>query len=520
VAHDLGRAGLSLSELVSSLALATDLAMGHPLEQGLGACLVGTRMAELAGLPPEERRITFFVALLRHIGCTTENDSLGALVGDEVALSAELNPLTGAKGSEYLAAFFRFATAGRSPADKVRIGGRLAWGLRGFGAANRAICEVAQLLATRLGFEPAMVAAVATVYERWDGKGIPNHLHGEQVPLPVRMSQVADLVAALSDLGRPGIVELVRSRAGSGFDPAVVDLFVRHSDELLAALAVPSRWDAVQRLAPQPADLLDGDRLESALHVVADFADLKSPYLVGHSSGVAALARAAAEQLRLPADDCADVGWAGLIHDLGRIGVSATVWGKPGPLAAGEWETVRLHSYQTGRVLGRAPFLARLCALASLHHERLDGSGYFRGSTAAQLPPAARVLAAADAYHAMREPRPHRPALGADAAAGQLDADVRAGRLDRDAVDAVLAAAGHRVARRKRYTGGLTPREIEVLRLLARGVPTRDIARTLVISPKTAGNHIQSIYGKAGVTTRAAASVYAMQHGLVDPFPG
>jgi len=118
----------------------------------------------------------------------------------------------------------------------------------------------------------------------------------------------------------------------------------------------------------------------------------------------------------------------------------------------------------------------------------------------------------------MREPRPHRAPLAADRAAAELDGEVRAGRLDRDAVDAVLAAAGHRVGRRKRYPGALTAREVEVLRLLARGVPTRDIARDLVIAPKTAGNHIQSIYGKTGVTTRAAATIFAMQHGLLDPF--
>ena len=117
----------------------------------------------------------------------------------------------------------------------------------------------------------------------------------------------------------------------------------------------------------------------------------------------------------------------------------------------------------------------------------------------------------------MREPRPHREPLTPERAAAELDTDVRAGRLDRDGVDAVLAAAGHRVGRRKRYPGGLTAREVEVLRLLSRGVPTRDIARTLSISPKTADNHIQAIYAKAGVTTRAAATVFAMQHGLVDP---
>jgi HD-GYP domain-containing protein (c-di-GMP phosphodiesterase class II) len=511
-------AGLSLAELVASLALATDLAMGHPLEQGLGACLVATRMAELAGLPPDEAGRTYYLALLRHIGCTTENQGLAELVGgDEVALSGALNPLSGAKATEYLGAFLRHATAGRSLPDKVRATGRMVAGLRGFAAAGTAICEVARLLAARLEFDPVTVAAVGTVYERWDGKGMPNRLSGPQIPQPVRLSQVADLATALHDLGRTDVVEAVRGRSGSGFDPAAVEVFTTHAGELLGLLDGSSRWESVQRLAPRPPELLTGERLTGALHVLADFADLKSPYLVGHSSGVSALARAAATRLGLPLADVDEVGWAALVHDLGRIGVSAGTWARPGPLTAGEWEAVRLHPYQTGRVLERAPFLARLATIASLHHERLDGSGYFRGSSAAQLPPTARILQAADAYHAMCEPRPHRPPLPEEAAT-ELDREARAGRLDRDSVDAVLATAGHRVGRRTQYPGGLTRREVEVLRLLVRGVSTRQIATELVIAPKTAGNHIQSIYAKAGVTTRAAATVYAMQHGLLEPW--
>src|SRR2546421_201221 len=371
--------------------------MGHPLEQGLGSCLVATRLGELAGLPPDEVRRTFYVSLLRHIGCTTENQALADLVGgDEVELSGLLNPLSGATGPEYLGAFLRYAASGRPVLEKVRATGRMASGLRGFGPANRAICEVARALAARLGFDPDTVHAVGTVYERWDGKGMPARLRGGQIPAPVRLSQVPT------------------------------------SWPRCTTSVVPTwtRWSGPGRVAASPGR---GRR----------------------------------------------VGWAALVHDLGRIGIPAAVWGKPRPLTAGEWEAVRLHPYQTGRVLGRAPFLARLSTIASLHHERLDGSGYFRGAPAGQLPPAARVLAAADAYHAMREPRPHRPALAADDAAAELDREVRAGRLDRDGVDAVLVAAGHRVSRRKHYPGGLTAREVEGLRLLAHGGATRETARTL-----------------------------------------
>jgi HD-GYP domain-containing protein (c-di-GMP phosphodiesterase class II) len=196
--------------------------------------------------------------------------------------------------------------------------------------------------------------------------------------------------------------------------------------------------------------------------------------------------------------------------------VSASIWGKPGPLDAGEWEAVRLHAYQSERLLARSPFLARIGAIAGMHHERIDGSGYARGAVSERQTPAVRVLAAADAYHAMTEPRPHRPAMSAPEAAKTLNREVTAGRLDRDAVDAVLAAAGGRPASRKRYASDLTAREVEVLRLLARGRSTREVARILTISPRTAENHTRAIYDKVDVTTRAAATLFAMQHGFID----
>ena len=101
---------------------------------------------------------------------------------------------------------------------------------------------------------------------------------------------------------------------------------------------------------------------------------------------------------------------AALIHDLGRLGVSNTIWDKPGPITEAESERVRLHPYLTDRMLARLSALGGSREIASRHHERLDGSGYPRGLTAASLTRQDRLLAAANAYHAMTEPRPHRAA--------------------------------------------------------------------------------------------------------------
>ena len=156
--------------------------------------------------------------------------------------------------------------------------------------------------------------------------------------------------------------------------------------------------------------------------------------------------------------------------------------------------------------------------IAARHHERLDGSGYPKGLTAATLTPLDRLLAAADAYHAMTEQRPHRDALDPGQASRELRAEVVVGRLDSEAAEAVLAAAGHRVPARRVWPGGLTAREAEVLALLARGHSTREIAGRLVVTPKTAANHIEHIYTKLGVSSRAAATLYATQHGLMGSF--
>jgi DNA-binding CsgD family transcriptional regulator len=257
-------------------------------------------------------------------------------------------------------------------------------------------------------------------------------------------------------------------------------------------------------------------RVDACLSAVADFADLKSMWTIGHSRGVADLAAQAGAAAGLPAADVVVLRRAALVHDIGRVTVPFSVWAKPGPLTRGERERVRLHAYHSERVLGVADGLRSLARLAGSHGERCDGSGYHRGSTAVDLPLAARLLAAADCYRAMREPRAHRPALSAPAAASQLRDEAGQGRLAVGAVTAVLAAAGQPDGPVPR-PAGLSQRECEVLALLARGMATKQIARRLQISPKTCDHHIQSVYAKAGVSTRAGATVFALEHGLARP---
>jgi HD-GYP domain-containing protein (c-di-GMP phosphodiesterase class II) len=229
---------------------------------------------------------------------------------------------------------------------------------------------------------------------------------------------------------------------------------------------------------------------------------------------VSELAASAADRRGFAAAEIVAIRRAALVHDVGRVAIPVRIWQKAAPLTPDDWEQVRLHAYHSERILGRSPFLAGLAPIATTHHERLDGSGYHRGSAGAALTPAARLLAAADAYHAMTESRPHRVALTSGLAAETLSQEVSAGRLDGDAVVAVIEASGQRAPRIQR-PASLTEREVEVVGLLARGMQTKQVARALGISVKTADRHVQNAYGKIGVSTRAAATLFAMQHGLV-----
>jgi HD-GYP domain-containing protein (c-di-GMP phosphodiesterase class II)/DNA-binding CsgD family transcriptional regulator len=377
-----------------------------------------------------------------------------------------------------------------------------------------------------LGFSEQIQQALRHLWERWDGRGMPGELRGDQIPLAVRLMQVAqDADMAWHQGGSALADRVLAERAGSGLDPAAVTAFLSLGDTAYAGLDAPSIWEDALCAEPGPRPVVAGERLDACLSAIADFADLKSMWTVGHSRGVAELAERAARVAGLAGAEALGLRRAGLVHDIGRVAVPVYVWAKRGPLNRDEREQVRLHAYHTERVLDAAAGLRPLARLAGSHGERCDGSGYHRGSRAGDLPLAAWLLVTADCHHAMREPRPYRQPLSARAAADELRREAKAGLLAPDAVRAVLTAAGGPLAGQPagagRVTGdrpaGLSERECEVLGLLARGLATKQVARRLGISPKTCDHHIQRLYGKAGVSTRAGATLFALEHGLVHP---
>ena len=358
------------------------------------------------------------------------------------------------------------------------------------------------------------------MFARWDGKGVPSDLVTRDIAVSIRLFHVADIVEVHhSRHGLDSALQVARERRGTQFDPDIVDLFCRHAPELFDAADDDPDWMALIDAEPGLQTRLTEPEIDTALEAVADFTDLRSPFFAGHSRGVADLAAAAARVFGLPESETVATRRAGLVHDLGRHGIPATILDKPGPLSTAERERVRLHPYYTERMLARPPALARLGTLGATHHERLDGSGYYRSLNASTLTMPSRFLAAADVYRAMTEPRAYRPARSTDEAATELRREVRAGRLDGEAVEAVLTSVGHRRVKRRTGPAGLTPREVEVLILIARGASTRQVAQALDITPKTAGTHIERIYTKIGASSRSTATLFALQHGLLDLSP-
>ncbi len=488
-----------------ALAYATDLATGHSRDFALRSCVLGMRLAPIRRIPcsrrlipslrPERakvdqqtRRAVYHQALLRYIGCNADTHLLSAAWGDEIALRQELHRIDMGNKVAFREVFVRAITRTLAGASPEELDQALERGLAGAAQVNIPVlsghCEVAQRIAERIGLPEEIRENLGQIYERWDGRGLPHGLSGNAVKVPVRLVTLAQDAIALTDLhGFEAMTGIIAERAGGAYEQELVDVFLAHAESLLAGLDGPVDRATILALEPTPHAMLDEEACEKAYLAIADMIDMRMPFTFGHSRAVASLAGAAAKQMGLPASDGRIVRWAGYAHDIGELSVPVSTWMRAGALT--ERET--------------------------------DSGGYHRNSRSPDLSPAARILAAAEAFQTARETRPHHAGLSDVAAADKVRAAVKEGKLCPEAVEAVLTCAGQR-ARRGAPTrlAGLTPREIEVLRLIAAGDTAKEAARKLDIAPKTADNHIQSLYSKIGVTTRAGAALYALERGLVQ----
>ena len=513
---------LRLSDVMMVLAYASDLATGHSRDFALKSCVVAMRIAKLTKLDPQVSRGVYHLAMLRYVGCNADTHLLAGLFGDEIALRRELVGLDMGNRAELGKVFTRAFQRLYFDLDPAAQEKAIAEGLGQALAVSKPVltahCEVARRIGERLGLPEDISRNLGQIYERWDGKGLPNGLSGEDVLPAVRVVTLAQDAIALSDeLGHEEMARIVASRGGGPYETALAELVAAHAAELVDGIGASVERETILDLEPTPHAVLDEAGAEEAFRAIADMIDMRMPFTHGQSRAVAELAANAGREMGLAEAELRALRWAGMIHDIGELIVPVATWMREGPLSARERDAAQLHPYYGERAL--ASFGASGNAMAALvlrHHERIDGSGYHRKVTGPDLSPAARILAAAEAFQTAREERPHRHALSAEAAAARLRAEARDGHLCPQAVEAVLTAAGQPSRRAAaKPLAGLTAREIEVLRLVAAGLTAKEMGRRLNLSPKTVDHHIQSVYGKIGVASRAAAALYAVENGLL-----
>lgn len=506
-----------LAELLAGLSMVADIGMGFEPGEAGRAVLVAMELCDLRG--GDDPSDVYYTTMLQHVGCTAyAHEAAAMLGGDEIAVkrAAMLTDFSSVRDVT------RTYLPGLAPAagfvTRVRVAGTAAARsreiVRGYSRSN---CEVAARTAERVGLGAGVRAGLLQVYEQWNGKGGPNEIAGESIALTSRIAQVALTVSLFHALGGPdAAVEAVRRRAGKALDPQLAALVSKHARRVTGILGSADPLTAVVSAEPAPQVRVSALGMDRVSRALGEAVDLKAPIHQGHSTGVAELAAGAAGRVGLGSEEVATLRRAGFLHDLGRAAVRNGVWERPGPLSWSEQELVRLHPHYSERVIARCGPLAPLASVAGAHHERLDGSGYHRQLAAGAQDISSRVLAAADVFQAMTQLRAHRPARSKDAAAAELAREARSGRLDLDAVRAVIEAAGGQAPTvRRAHPAGLTDRQVEVLRLVAKGLSNPQIAQSLVISRRTAERHVQDLYARIGVSSRAAAALFAMEHDLL-----
>jgi HD-GYP domain-containing protein (c-di-GMP phosphodiesterase class II) len=520
---------LRTADLLAALSLAADLGVGLPAEHAVRSCYIGMHVADQLQLSAEQRAELYYAELLMDAGCTAWTSHLAAsIMSDEIVARREFYFFTDPSHpleiwswvKDYLGAgapiqvkaqrLLNFALHGR---ERVREG-------------FRNTCEVAGRFAQRLGMSEAVQTALLSIFEQWDGSG-PNGVPGERIPITSRIVYATSFLETFHrTAGRQAAIRLAEQRKGNAFDPAVVDafIFLSRQDAFWAGLEQESVWTTVLAMEPpSPYQNLRADKLEDVALAFADFADLKSFYTAGHCRRVGDLADGIAGQMRLPTEEVATIRRAALMHDVGLVAVSSFALHKPPErLTAAEWESLRLHPYHGERILSRVPVLAPVVPLVAAHHERMDGSGYYRGLCGAQIPLGARVIAVADRFDDLSHEAPDHPALDLEQVMKRMSQE--AGHdLSPDVFEVLARQVGTdgsaSRARRKlhprEWPAGLTDREVEILRLLAKGLSRREMAQQLYLSEHTVRHHLEHIYNKIEVSTRVAATLFAVEHGLL-----
>lgn len=511
---------IRMAEVLAAFSLATDLGTGKPMGHALRACYLGMEMARELRLSTADQAELYYSFLLMHSGCAALSLAMSPLIkGDELAAIADVT----LRDDSSLLQMLDWMRRNVSPHAPIPLRTlnliRVLLHSQDDGDV-RGVCEVAFRVAQRLDMPQGVQNAVQHYLERWDGQG-PYGLRGSAIPLSARLLHLALKVEACNTVhGRDAAEAIAREQRSRMFDPQVVDVFltVARRSNLWETLAKDMLWEVVLDLEPDsPYRYIDEARLDDVALAAADFVDLKTPSTVNHSRETAHFAECMARRLGLPESEIATVRRAALVHDLGHLALPSYILLNQDKLSEVDREKLRLHPYYTERILSRVPALTAIAAIAGLHHERVNGTGYYRGLSGDELPLGACILALADDFQDRLHADPGRLHMDPKDVLQVMQPD--AGTLFSaecfTALTEELGVADPRPRRRQKWPAGLTDREVEVLQQVAQGDTNRQIAQQLVISERTVAHHLEHIYDKIGISSRAAAVFFAMEHELL-----
>ena len=433
---------ISLSEVLSALSCALDLTEGAPAGHSMRSCLIGMRLAEAVGVDAEQRSALYYALLLKDAGCSSNAGRMAALFGaDDQTVKPRMKLVDWHARARLAIETARAVAPDRSLIDRVRQFVAIA---RTPDATRELIqirCDRGASIALQLGFPPATADAIRSLDEHWCGRGYARGLAAEEIPLLARIANLAQTVEAFHDRGGVDAVHrVVRERSGSWFDPTLARVVLgwEKIDPWWALL----RGDVAGAVvAAEPSDRVmevDDEGLDGVARAFADIIDAKTPFTFRHSTRVAEVARMVAEHCGLDATEQRRIYRAGLLHDIGKLGVSNLILDKDGPLTDEEREKVEQHPRFTLDILERVSAFRGFARTAALHHEKLDGSGYPFGYDADELDLPARILVVSDIYDALSSDRPYRKGMVEPVITGILERD-RGTRLCPIALDALHA---------------------------------------------------------------------------------
>lgn len=520
---------IRMADLLGAFSMASDLGVGLHAGHGVRSCYIGMRLAEAMDLPPEQRVHLYYSELLKDAGCTAYTSQLASFwMADELATKRDLLFFRNAQNPidvfswmlQYVAKGEPFPTRVARMKDFL-VNGR-AFTREGF----EDTCQMAKRIARRLAMPEPVQDALLQIFEQWDGKGAPNGTQGEAIPIISRIVLTTSFLEVFHRMaGREAAEKLAKDKRGKAFDPMVVDAFLSLSDDeqFWTSLEDERVWDTVLSLEPDSSSYryISEEQLDNVTLALADYADMKAPHLSGRSRRVADLAQGVARSMALPEPEVTNIRRAALVHDIGIVAVPSFVLNKAqDQRTEAEREQARLHPYHSERILSRVPALEPIIPAVSSHHERIDGTGYHRGLIRDQVPQGARIIAVTDRFDELTHDSPYHSAMEPEKALDMMSGDVGEGLWPAafQALVDVLGGPARPLAktRQEPWPAGLTDREVEVLRLAAKGLSRRQIGDLLTVTEGTVRSHLEHIYAKIDVSTRATASLFAMENGLLD----